>query len=241
MTLSGTLVAYSQSMDFPLFPFPLSDVSIFWIWCKCCMYFRGLAISCLFNFQSCWTTWLSCIAHSLVCFDCFRSLIQSLYDFPVVFLFPSCRHCYWVVYGVFSVTEWLLDFVVSHFLPFYHALKIVALVWCFLPETRVQMGVCCAPGLLFCDLISIFVFPLSFFVFRSFCRFFVFFCCCFSLILSHLAFAFVLFRELSKFSTSFFPPSFLPLVLLWLLFCCWYWVCAWKQQKQSRMLWRWSW
>lgn len=40
---------------------------------------------------------------------------------------------YWVVYGLFNVFEQLSDFSLS-WLPVYHPLKLVFLLWCFLPQ-----------------------------------------------------------------------------------------------------------
>ena len=43
------------------------------------------------------------------------------------------RLVYWVVYGLFNMFESLSDFSLS-WLPIYHPLKLLFLLWCFLPQ-----------------------------------------------------------------------------------------------------------
>lgn len=45
----------------------------------------------------------------------------------------SCRLVYWVVYGLFTTFESLGDTALS-WLPVYHPLKLLFLLWCFLPS-----------------------------------------------------------------------------------------------------------
>jgi len=42
---------------------------------------------------------------------------------------------YWVVYGFFTLIESLSD-VLLFWIPFYYLLKIIFLIWCFLPATK---------------------------------------------------------------------------------------------------------
>jgi hypothetical protein len=51
------------------------------------------------------------------------------------------RLTYWVVFGVFDVFDGALDYLL-YWLPYYELLKLIFLVWCFLPGTKVSR--CCA-------------------------------------------------------------------------------------------------
>lgn len=42
---------------------------------------------------------------------------------------------YWIVYGFFTLTESLTDFLL-YWIPFYYLFKIMFFVWCMLPQTR---------------------------------------------------------------------------------------------------------
>ena len=42
---------------------------------------------------------------------------------------------YWVVFGLFHVTEQFLGWLMR-IIPFYHASKLLFLLWCYLPQTR---------------------------------------------------------------------------------------------------------
>ncbi|CAB1113991.1 unnamed protein product [Ectocarpus sp. CCAP 1310/34] len=42
---------------------------------------------------------------------------------------------YWIVFAAFSILEAFLS-VLLHWIPFYFALKLAFLAWCFLPQTR---------------------------------------------------------------------------------------------------------
>lgn len=47
-----------------------------------------------------------------------------------------CRLTYWVVYAAFGILEAFLS-VLLGWIPFYYALKLAFLAWCFLPQTQV--------------------------------------------------------------------------------------------------------
>lgn len=54
-----------------------------------------------------------------------------------------CRLTYWVVFGVFDVFDGALDYLL-YWLPYYELLKLIFLVWCFLPGTKVShRALCC--------------------------------------------------------------------------------------------------
>lgn len=47
---------------------------------------------------------------------------------------PPFRLTYWVVYGLFRLFEFVGDYTLV-WVPYYHPLKILFLVWCFHPST----------------------------------------------------------------------------------------------------------
>lgn len=50
--------------------------------------------------------------------------------------FASHRLTYWVVFAAFSILEAFLS-VLLRWIPFYFALKLAFLAWCFMPQTQV--------------------------------------------------------------------------------------------------------
>lgn len=59
---------------------------------------------------------------------------------PYISLPLRRRLTYWVVFAAFSILEAFLS-VLLHWIPFYFALKLAFLAWCFLPQTQV-CGTC---------------------------------------------------------------------------------------------------
>ena len=68
---------------------------------------------------------------AVLCAYC--ALISALPPPALVFLCSCCRLVYWVVYGLFSTLETLSDTALS-WLPVYHPVKLMFLLWCFLPR-----------------------------------------------------------------------------------------------------------
>lgn len=57
-------------------------------------------------------------------------------------LLPLRRLTYWVVFAAFSILEAFLSMLLR-WIPFYFALKLAFLAWCFLPQTQVRLEVGC--------------------------------------------------------------------------------------------------
>lgn len=48
-----------------------------------------------------------------------------------------CRLTYWSIFAAFSILEAFVAFLL-HRIPFYYALKLAFLVWCYMPHTQVR-------------------------------------------------------------------------------------------------------